>query len=88
MHFNCRSINNKLDDIHDILDKAKPNILVLTETWLDDSFPKGTLSFKGYKHFRKDRSHEVKQKFKKKIGPFTKRKIEIPNHLITKKYVT
>ena len=68
MHFNCRSINNKLDDIHDILDKAKPNILVLTETWLDDSFPKGTLSFKGYKHFRKDRSHEVKQKFKKKNG--------------------
>ena len=68
IHFNCRSIHNKMDEIQTILDKAKPNIMILTETWLDDSFPKGTLAFKGYRHFRKDRSQAMKQKHKKNNG--------------------
>ena len=42
--------------------------LVLTETWMNCSYPKGTLNFKGYKHFRKDRSQSAKQKYKKNNG--------------------
>ena len=68
MHLNCRSINGKLDDVNDILDRAKPDMLVLTETWLDSSHHKGYLNFKGYKHLRKDRPQEVKQKYKKVGG--------------------
>ena len=68
MHLNCRSINGKLDDVNDMLDRAKPDMLVLTETWLDSSHHKGYLNFKGYKHLRKDRSQEVKQKYKKVGG--------------------
>ena len=68
LHFNCRSANGKLEDIQRILHEAKPAILILTETWLDDSYPKGTLYFKGYKHLRKDRSHAMKQKYRKKNG--------------------
>ena len=68
MHYNCRSANGKLDEIQSILHKAQPAILILTETWLDESNPKGTLAFKGYKHLRKDRSHEMKQQHGKKNG--------------------
>ena len=48
--------------------KLKPFILVLTETWLDDSCPPGFLNFNGYHHVRKDRSHEIKQKYGKSSG--------------------
>ena len=68
IHMNCRSANNKLAEIQSTLHKAKPAVLVLTETWLDESCPKGTLVFKGYKHLRKDRSHTMKQTYNKKNG--------------------
>ena len=42
MHYNCRSANGKLDEIQKILHDAQPAILILTETWLDESNPKGT----------------------------------------------
>ena len=40
----------------------------MTETWLNDTNPKGTLTFKGYKHIRKDRGQAFKQKYKKNNG--------------------
>ena len=54
LHFNCRSVKNKIDEIAYILQTTKPSILILTETWLDQSCPPGFLNFPGYHHFRKD----------------------------------
>ena len=68
MHLNCRSVNGKLDQIGHILHTVKPDILVLTETWLDSSNPKGTLKFGGYKQFRRDRNQTTKEKYGKKGG--------------------
>ena len=68
MHINCRSVNGKLDQIGHILHSAKPDILILTETWMDSSNPKGTLKFKGYRHFRKDRSQAIKKQYTKRGG--------------------
>ena len=68
LHLNCRSVNGKIDEIKHLLHVNKPDILILTETWLNDSNPKGTLCFKGYKHYRKDRSQIFKQKYKKNNG--------------------
>ena len=68
LHYNCRSIKNKLDEISYILNKSKPLILCLTETWLDSSCPQGFLDFQGYRHVRKDRSEEVKYTYGKSSG--------------------
>lgn len=68
LHINCRSLNGKLDELQHFLHVVKPDLLILTETWFNESNPKGTLNFKGYRNIRKDRSQEVKQKCKRNNG--------------------
>lgn len=54
---NVRSLGNKIVNLHYFLDTTSPDVLILTETWLDCSIPDSLLvSHYGYHIFRKDRS--------------------------------
>ena len=68
IHLNARSAVEKGDDIEEICDKLKPALLYSTETWFDDSCPKGTAVPSGYSIIRKDRSEEYKQLYGKANG--------------------
>jgi hypothetical protein len=68
IHMNCRSINHKEDEIKMILEQLKPDILCLTETWMDASNPKQTFETQGYKVLRKDRTDGFKQLYGKSNG--------------------
>ena len=57
-----------MDELTDIIYTLRPLIACLSETWLDDSHPKGYLNIKGYKFVRKDRSNDIKQKYGKHRG--------------------
>ena len=68
IHLNARSAVEKGDDINEICNKLKPALILLTESWFDDSCPKGTAVPKGYKIIRKDRSDEYKYIYGKTNG--------------------
>ena len=68
LHFNARSIIGKEDELINIANKVKPAAIFLTETWLDDSCPKGTGVPANYTVIRHDRSTEFKQKYGKTNG--------------------
>ena len=68
LHMNCRSINHKEDDIKEVLEELKPDILCLTETWMDTSNPKQTLETEDYKVLRNDRTEGFKQLYGKSNG--------------------
>ena len=68
LHYNCRSMMNKQEEIHNIIEKLKPSILCLTETWLDQSSSRTAFIPDGYKIIRRDRTDEFKQKYGKTNG--------------------
>ena len=68
LHLNARSIANKADEVKEICSDINPALLLLTETWLDESNPKGTAVPEGYKIIRKDRSETFKQIYGKSNG--------------------
>ena len=68
LHYNCRSLLNKVEELTDICMKLKPKIICLTETWLDDSTPQTANIPDGYKILRCDRSDRYKQKYGKTNG--------------------
>lgn len=53
---NVRSLSNKMVELELRQNKYKPGILVLTETWLDDTTPDTAISISGYHVVRKDRN--------------------------------
>lgn len=52
---NIRSISNKTDELALKMRELKPDFVVLTETWLDDSTPDEALAIPQYDIIRKDR---------------------------------
>lgn len=68
LHFNARSIADKVDELKEIANNIKPAAIFITETWLDDSCPKGMAVPENYTIIRKDRSSEFKQKYGKSNG--------------------
>ena len=68
IHINCRSILNKSEELQLIIDMINPDIICLTETWLDASVPPNSHIPTGYKIIRKDRSPDFQQKYKKNRG--------------------
>ena len=68
LHFNARSLAAKEDSLTDISNKIKPAAIFITESWFDDSCPKGTAVPDNYTVIRQDRSLEFKQKYGKKNG--------------------
>ena len=68
LHFNCRSIIKKKEELINIVNKIQPAIVFLSETWFDDSCPKGMAVPTNYSIIRKDRSEKFKLKYGKKNG--------------------
>lgn len=68
LHYNARSIIGKEDELKNIANYIKPAAIFITETWLDDSCPKGLAVPEGYYIIRKDRSSEFKHKYGKTNG--------------------
>lgn len=55
-HVNIRSIYNSLCDLQEFTAKLKPDILALSETWLDSSVLDSELALAEYSLYRKDRN--------------------------------
>ena len=55
MHFNVRSLRNKVELIRILLLSRSIDILALTETWLDETWNDKELAVPGYNLFCKDR---------------------------------
>ena len=68
LHLNCGSMLNKTEEIQLIIDTLNPDILCITETWLDHSVPAQGHVPRGYKIIRKDRSDDFKQKYGRNRG--------------------
>ena len=68
IHMNCRSIVNKEEELKNIVEDLDPDIITLSETWLDDHIPTQTCVPEGYKIIRKDRSDGFKQKYGRNRG--------------------
>ena len=51
---NVRSLSNKLDEVEQRL--TRPDVAVLTETWLDEDVPDNSISVSHYCIVRKDRN--------------------------------
>ena len=64
-HINCRSYVKKQEEVFQYINENDPDILCITETWLDNSVPKGSHEPPGYYLIRKDRSDEFKGKYGK-----------------------
>ena len=64
-HLNCRSYVKKQEEVFQYIDENNPDILCITETWMDKSVPKGSHEPPGYFLIRKDRSEEFKDKYGK-----------------------
>ena len=68
INMNCRSILNKQEELEHIINETGADIIILTETWMDDSVPKQSYVPDGYKILRKDRCSDFKQKYGKNKG--------------------
>ena len=53
MHWNARSVKNKMVQLYNTINTEKPIVITICETWLNK---KDTFKINGYKIFRKDRS--------------------------------
>ena len=68
LNMNCRSINNKQEELEAIVQSLDPDVICLTETWMDDSVPSQANIPDGYSIIRKDRSDAFKQKYGRNKG--------------------
>lgn len=60
MLINARSIKNKTDELQILLSEQKPDVVVITETWLDSSYPSDLMKFDDYSiPYRCDRQHTI-----------------------------
>jgi hypothetical protein len=54
LYFNATSLSNKLNELVAIVELDKPDIILVSETWLDD---KSNANINGYNQYRKDRAY-------------------------------
>ena len=64
-HLNPRSIVDKLENLLEFVQSNKPDLLFLTETWMDSSVPQNSHLLDGYKIIRYDRPEKFKIKYNK-----------------------
>ncbi len=53
---NVRSLCNKIDELESRMSQLKPDVAVLTESWLDENVPDSSISINDYSIARKDRN--------------------------------
>ena len=68
IHINARSVVNKIEEIKLLCYEIKPDILCITETWLNQSVPLNAMTPLGYKILRHDRSEKFEQIYGKTRG--------------------
>ena len=68
IHLNCRSVGNKLEELQNQVDLLEPDIVCMSETWLDNSFPLNAQIPEGFNLIRKDRNENFQMKYKKNSG--------------------
>ena len=68
INMNSRSLVNTYEELEFICEQLKPDLICITETWLDDSSPQNAYIPTGYKVIRKDRSKDFKKKYNKSSG--------------------
>ena len=56
LNINFQSIKTKQDQLRNLIDSTKPDIIIGTETWIDDSITDNQIFPPGYQLFRKDRN--------------------------------
>ena len=56
VHLNINSLQNKLDELKAINEKLKANIIILTETKIDGTYPNSLFCMTNYRLFRNDRT--------------------------------
>ena len=64
-HLNCRSASGKQEEIFQYIEENDPDILVLSETWWDESVLKSVFEPNNYSLIRKDRCENYKKKYGK-----------------------
>ncbi len=62
VYFNARSVVNKLDELELLILKEQPDIVGITETWLNENICDNELNFEGYTLLRTDRNDPVKKR--------------------------
>ena len=55
VHWNCRSLNNKWEEIVYILSHSKCELAIFSESWLNETTENGMLDLDGYSFLRQDR---------------------------------
>lgn len=55
MSLNVNALDSNFDSVLNLVEKYKPHIIAITESWLTDSMRDKTISIKGYKILRNDR---------------------------------
>ena len=68
INMNSRNVTNKLEELEYICEKVKPDIICITESWMDESVPENGFIPTGYNIIRKDRSKAFKKKYNKTSG--------------------
>lgn len=60
VYFNARSIGNKIDELELLIETEHPDIIGISESWLNCDISEKELNFEGYSFFRADREDPVK----------------------------
>ena len=68
INMNTRNLTNKYEDLEYICEKVMPDIICITESWMDESVPENGFIPTGYNIIRKDRSKGFKKKYNKISG--------------------
>ena len=66
--WNVRSVFNKIDSIRDFVERYKPDILCINESWLRDDVPSHLVDIKDYALVRNDRTTVNNRGFTKRGG--------------------
>ena len=64
-HLNCRSEVYKEEEIFNYIEENDPDILTMSETWMDESVSKNSHEPPGYQIIRLDRSETFKETYGK-----------------------
>ena len=62
IYFNARSLVNKFSDLELCICVDKPDIIGVTETWLNANISDNEFNFDDYSFFRRDRTNTVKKR--------------------------
>jgi len=60
LNINCRSVNNKIPELHQVIDHVQPDVICLTETWLKPDIHTAEIfpCHYGYQIYRDDRTSD------------------------------